>query len=331
MAKLKIALVAGGPSSEHEISIASSKNILKYLDVKKFDVTLALISPSNKWGFGKNFEDTKPTLGLDEGIKQLIAMKPGLVFNGLHGAFGEDGTLQKILEDANIRFTGSGSKASASAMNKIVSQSVVRSHGLKTIDTLDFEDKDWAQNSEEIMKSALKLGLPLVVKPADGGSSIGVFLNQEESDLRTNIESALKFSKHIAVQPFIKGQEFTCGVIEIDGIVRALEITEMVVDGDKLFDFDSKYKTSDTTRVTPANIPQALEDKIKSQAVAVHTAHGCKQYSRTDFLVKDGEVYFLELNTLPGMTNTSLFPRQAEAVGIEFPELLELIIEGSLR
>ena len=331
MAKLKIALVAGGPSSEHEISIASSKNILKYLDTKKYDVTLVLISLSNKWGFGKNFEDTNPTLALEEGIKQLKALKPGLVFNGLHGAFGEDGTLQAILEDANIRFTGSGSKASSSAMNKIVSQAIVRSHGLKTIDTLDFEDKDWAQNSEEIIKSALKLGLPLVVKPADGGSSIGVFLNQQESDLRTNIESALKFSKHIAVQPFIKGQEFTCGVLEIDGVPRALEITEMQVKGDKLFDFDSKYKVSDTTRVTPANIPQALTDKIKSQAVAIHTAHGCKDYSRTDFLVKDSEVYFLELNTLPGMTDTSLFPQQAKTIGIKSPELLELIIAGSLR
>ncbi len=331
MAKLKVSLVAGGPSSEHEISIASSKNILKYLDTKKYDVTLVLISLSNKWGFGKNFEDTEPTLDFEEGIKRLKAMKPELVFNGLHGAFGEDGGLQVILEDAGIRFTGSGSKASASAMDKIVSQAIVSSQGLKTIETLDFWDKDWAQNSEAIMLSALQLGLPLVVKPADGGSSIGVYLNQKESELRTNIESSLKFSKYIAVQPFISGREFTCGVLEIDGIPQALEITEMVVKGDKLFDFDSKYKVSDTTRVTPANIPQALTDKIKSQAVAIHSAHGCKHYSRTDFLVKDNELYFLELNTLPGMTDTSLFPYQAKTVGIKSAKLIELIIAGSLR
>ena len=331
MKKLKVALLAGGPSPEHEVSVASCRKILSNLDKKKFDVTVVMISRENMWDFGDSFENLNKEYDLFGGMKKLQEMQPDIVFNGLHGEFGEDGTVQALLEKIELKFTGSGSKASVRAMDKVISQDIMDDYGIKVIPTVDFWRDDWNINKQEIITSAKKLGSKLIIKPADGGSSLGIYLNEDHNSLLEDIEKSLKHSQHIMIQPFLNGREFSCGVLEFDGAPKPLEITEIITKNSQFFDYESKYEDESTIEVTPAKISKKLTDEMKKSALKSHIAHGCDDYSRTDFLLIENDVYFLELNTLPGMTDTSLLPQQAKSMGIEFPKLLEMIIDAGLK
>ena len=329
--KIKIALLAGGPSSEHEVSLASAKNILSNLDKAKYQVTLVLISRDNKWGFGSEFDSIETTMNLDEGIQELKSLAPDLVFIGLHGTFGEDGTLQSLLENNNLKFTGSGSQASSKAFNKLASQQIVQQLGIRTIKTIDFSKQDWHSDPEKILNIARDLGGSLIVKPVEGGSSLGIVLNKDRHSLPKDIEESFKYSDHIMIQPFIKGREFSCGVLEKNGVPEALEVTEIIPINQDFFNYESKYNSESSQEITPANIDRSIYDQIKSSSVASHKAHGCSGYSRTDFLLSDGDIYFMEINTLPGMTTASLVPQEAKAMGINFSDLLDNIINESLH
>jgi D-alanine-D-alanine ligase len=330
-AKIKIALLAGGPSTEHEVSLASAKNILSNLDKSKYEVTLVLISKDNLWGFGKDFDSIDTPFALDDGISKLKSIQPELVFIGLHGTFGEDGTLQALLEKVKLKFTGSGSKASSMAFNKLVSQKIVKDEGFKIIDTIDFTRSDWVDNPERILTSAQHLKVPLIVKPVEGGSSLGIFLNKDYHDLSRDIEASFEFSNHLMIQPFIDGREFSCGVIEQEGKPRALEVTEIFPVNQDFFNYESKYTPGSSQEITPASINEAMTNRMKSSTITIHKAHGCSGYSRTDFLLKGKDIYFIEINTLPGMTQTSLLPQEANAMGIKFSELLDIIIKEGLK
>ena len=329
--RLKIALLAGGPSSEHEVSLASSKNILLSLDKAKYDITLVLISKDNKWGFGSEFETIEATMNLDDGIEELKTLSPDLVFIGLHGTFGEDGTLQSLLEKNNLKFTGSGSQASSRAFNKLTSQHIMQEQGIRTIATLDFTKKDWDYSSEQILNKSQALEGNLIVKPVEGGSSLGIFLNKNRQSLHKDIDGSFKYSDHIMIQPFIEGREFSCGVLEKNNIPEALEVTEIIPINQDFFNYESKYSAGSSQEITPAKIDKNISDQIKSSSIAAHKAHGCNGYSRTDFLLSNEDIYFLEINTLPGMTTASLLPQEASAMGIKFSELLDSIISESLR
>ncbi len=331
MKRLKVALLSGGPSPEHEVSVASCRKILANLDKKKFDVTVVMISRENMWDFGDSFENLNKEYDLFEGLKKLQEMKPDIVFNGLHGEFGEDGTIQALLEKIDVKFTGSGSKASARAMDKVISQDIMDDYGIRVIPTVDLWKDDWNINSDKIISAAKKLGNKLIIKPADGGSSLGIYLNEDPKMLSDDIEKSLKHSDHVMIQPFMIGREFSCGVLEFDSVPRPLEITEIITKNSQFFDYESKYEDESTIEVTPAKISKKLTEEIKKSALKSHIAHGCDDYSRADFLLIDDDIYFLELNTLPGMTEKSLLPQQAESMGIKYSRLLEIIIAAGLK
>lgn len=331
MKKLKVALLAGGPSPEHEVSVASCRKILEYLDKKKFDVTVVMISLENMWDFGTSFDNINKEFDLPGGLKKLQEINPDIVFNGLHGEFGEDGTIQALLEKLEIKFTGSGSHASSRAMDKVISQDIMDDYGIKVISTVDCWKQEWDTSKDAIVKKVKRLGEKLIIKPADGGSSLGIYLNEDPRLLVEDIEKSFEHSEHIMVQPFLKAREFSCGVLEFDGTPKPLEVTEIITKNSQFFDYEAKYEDASTIEVTPANISKKLTNQIKSQALKAHISHGCDDYSRADFLLIDDEVYFLELNTLPGMTESSLLPQQAKSMGIEFPKLLEMIIDAGLK
>ncbi len=331
MAKSRVVIIGGGPSGEHEVSLSSSRQMLSSLDVNHYEVSAVLISKQNKWGFGEELDSIKPVLSLLDGLKQLQNIRPDIVLIGLHGNFGEDGKLQAFLESLNIPFTGSGSFASSLAMDKVVSQELMHAHGLEIIKTVDFWRDDWDINHGQILDLCATLGKGIMVKPADGGSSVGICKNLDRTSLAKDIEETFKHTEHIMVQPCVVGREFSCGVIEQNGQLNALPATEIIPKNSDFFDYEAKYQPGASDEITPAQIEPELMLKIQEASAKAHLAHGCQGYSRTDFILSGDNLFVLELNTLPGMTETSLLPQQAKAAGISFSELLDIIISAGLQ
>ena len=298
MKKLRVLILGGGPSSEHEISLKTAEMVHKHLDRKKYEPTLASISRKGRW------EVPIPK------IKSVA----DVVFIAMHGEFGEDGTVQKILKDMELPYTGSGFKASALGMDKIKSRQIFKSIGLAVPEFTD--------------------SFPAAVKPADRGSSVGVSIVKKREDLKEAIEKAKKYSKNVIVEEFIDGTELTCGVLD-DGKnnLTPLLPTEIVPKMGDFFDYASKYRESGSEEITPARVPPKILKECQDIALRAHVAVGCSGFSRTDMIwnKNKGKIYILEINTIPGLTQQSLLPKAAEASGIPFPKLLDRIIKSALR
>jgi len=296
----------GGPSAEHEISLKTGAMVLKNLERGKYSTFPFLIAKNGKWPM----------------TPKALKKKCDMVFIAMHGEFGEDGTVQAILEKSKIPYTGSGVKASRLGMDKVKSFKIFARAGLNV------PDYEVLKNN----KGKIKINLPLVVKPADRGSSVGLSIVQNPKKILAALKLAFKFSRVAIVQKYIRGRELTCGVLEINGRPRALPVTEIIPLRRVFFDYYSKYTKGASDEITPANLPKNIARKIQKAALLTHKAIGASGYSRSDFILgNDGDLYILEINTLPGMTATSLVPQAAQAVGIPFPKLLDLIIESALK
>ena len=307
--KKKIAVLMGGPSSEHEVSLWSGKMVVKHLDKRTYQVEPIVITKNNEWPI-------KP--------KDLDC---DVAFIAMHGEYGEDGRVQSLLQKHNIPYTGSDHKASKLAMDKARASKVLEKTGLTSPAFVTFKKG----NMKVSWNNLLKLGLPVVVKPVDLGSSVGTNIVRTIGKLAPAINDALQHSDRVMIQRYIKGREFTCGVVEQKGQVAALPPTEIITKKQKFSDFKAKYTPGASKEITPPNLPKELIDLIQEKAVLAHQSLGCSSYSRVDFLMdKDNRVYFLEVNTLPGLTKTSLLPQAAKKAGIDFPKLLDIII-GNAR
>lgn len=303
--KLRIAVLLGGPSAEYEVSLKTGKMVAENLDPERYTAQTILISKRGKWPIS------------------LATLKDNfdLAFIAMHGEYGEDGTIQAVLEHAKIPFTGSGSHASKLGMDKAASARVFAKAGLAV-------PQGW-----RIKNRAVRFGkYPIVIKPADLGSSVGVSIVKTVNELLLAIELAFKHSKSVLAQQFIAGREFTCGVLEIDAKLRALPPTEIIPKASSFFDFAAKYTAGASQEITPPNLPPAKIKRLQQIALKAHKALGCRGFSRTDIIMdKTGKMFVLEINTIPGMTSTSLLPQQAAAAGISFPELLDIIVRGAMR
>lgn len=289
----------GGPSSEYEVSLKTGRMILKSLDKKRYFVKSVLISKQGKWPI-------KP---------EFLKKNFDLVFIAMHGEYGEDGTVQKILERFKIPYTGSDSRASKLGMDKLKAAEIFKKAGLKVPAEADLKH------------------FPVVIKPSDRGSSVGVSVVNSLEEMPAAIEEALKHSDCLVIQEFIRGRELTCGVLEINGRLIALPPTEIMPKGSRFFDFHAKYRQGASLEITPARLPAALLRRVQLTALKAHKAIGAKGFSRVDMILSDKpspKIYVLEINTIPGMTKTSLLPQQAKAMGISFPKLLDIIIDGVL-
>ena len=302
--RLRVAVLMGGPSAEHEISLLTGKNVLKNLDRKKYQAQAVVVSKKGLWPFP---------------VKQL-RKKFDLVFIAMHGEYGEDGTIQKILDKEKASYTGSDSKASRLGMDKEKSLKLFEKAGLPV--------PYYTTNPKEFQK----VGLPMVVKPLDRGSSVGVSIARNIYEVAPAIKLARQYSAKMLVQKFIAGREYTCGVIEQQGNVMPLLPIEIIPKVSSFFNYQAKYSHGGSQELCP---PPSLKQKqiaqLQQLAVKAHQTIGGRGYSRTDFiLADDGRFYVLEINTLPGLTEASLVPKAAKAVGINFPELLDIIIQSSL-
>lgn len=319
--KLKIGVLMGGPSSEHEVSLATGKNVFDNLDRTKYQPVVIKLSKNNMW-----FVNGRLT-NMAKALKSC-----DLIFNALHGTFGEDGRVQALMEYYGARYTGSGLTASALAMDKLRSREIFKLAGFCVPKTLKIKRDENYQARLNLFVNKITQ-LPVVVKPCSNGSSIGVKIVPDEKKLTKAVEETFKLDKKVLIEEFVKGREVTCGVLEsFDGQeVGALPVTEISpLKKNKFFNYDAKYKSGHCQEVTPAQIDEATREKVQRIAVRAHQLLGCRGYSRTDMILKNDSIYVLETNTLPGMTNTSLVPQAAKAAGLTFSQLLEKVIVSSL-
>lgn len=303
--KLKVGVVFGGPSSEHEVSLKTGNQVLHSLDQKKWIPIAIKIPKKGHW--------------LLPFIKKV--KKVDVVFLALHGQFGEDGKVQAILETLRIPYTGSGVSASSIAMDKILTYRYLESTRLRT-------PKYQILNSK---KDFIKTHFPFVVKPSTAGSSVGICIIKNKREVAGALKAAFKESDHVLIEEYIKGTEYTCGVLgNNDKEIKALPIIEIRPAG-SFFDYTSKYFDKRTREICPAPIPKRLEKEIKKISLTAHTKIGCRGLTRSDFIVKNGKVYFLEINTIPGQTKESLCPKMARALGWSMAEFFDKQIELALK
>ena len=299
----KVGVLMGGPSSEREISLKSGKAVLAALSESSVNAVGIDIITDNE----------------QENIKLLKSYDLDCVFIALHGRFGEDGTIQAILEKMNLTFTGSGVQASRLAMDKIGSLEIFKKQGLYTPKFLSLERSTYNKSND--FKN--ELGLPLVIKPANHGSSIGLSIVESITDIAPSIDLAFQFDRRVILQEYIKGRELTVGVLD----ELALPIIE-IIPGNKFFDFQAKYQAGLTEYIIPAQLDDRIGLIVQKAALIAHKALGCFGCSRTDIILsQDNLLYLLEINTIPGMTSTSLLPKAAKTVGIGFDKLCLKLLE----
>ncbi len=328
--KRKIAVLMGGPSSEHEVSVKSGLQVLKHLDHKKYEALPVLIDRRGFWLFNGARE-----MPMSEPEALLALKKRGVdvAFLALHGEYGEDGYVQHLLRNAGIIFTGSSSHQSALAMHKILSARRFSDVGLKTPEFLEIKKRDFTKKPMEVLKLIYNtLGRRIVIKPVNLGSSVGVTVleikNNDLAPLEEAISKAFGAGRQVMAQTAIKGREVTCGVMDIKGHVEALLPTEIIPLKSNFFDFKAKYEGHSKEVTPPENMSFRMIKKIEETAIKAHQALGLKGISRTDMMIgPGGQLYVLEVNTIPGMTEASLFPQAAKACGISFTKLLDLIVE----
>lgn len=316
--KLEVLVIGGGLSSEHEVSLATSRMIIKNLDAAKYDAHLVIIGKDGKWKFGKE----RP-VDIGAAITKIGKAKFDFAFIALHGIFGEDGRMQALLEWLGLPYSGAGVMSSALAMDKQMTNVIYAAIGLRVPPYIVLDKKE---------KSLRNISFPAVVKPVDGGSSVGVSIVKTKKEMSVAIVKALKEGRRVMVQKYIKGKEITCGIVE-DGRGRpfALPPTEIIPRSAAFFDYHAKYAAGGSLEITPAGISVPQTKEIQKLAMRAHCALGCRGMSRSDFILSGGKFYILETNTIPGMTEASLLPKAATTAGISFPQLLDMIITAGFR
>ena len=319
----RVGVLLGGPSSEHEISILSGLNVARALkDHAHYEAVPIFITQNGAWLFGENREWLLPT----EAIARI-----DIIFNALHGEYGEDGTVQQILEYHGIPYTGSTALASAVAMNKEMAAQIFLREGLRVPKSVVLGPANMDTRSILALSSP-----PWIIKPRSRGSSVGVSKVATHADIPAALQKAFATDSHVIAQEYIPGREITCGVLEdFDGKkVAALAPIEIVPPEDaEFFDYQVKYNGK-TQEICPAEFYGAMLAKIQETALRAHEALGLRHYSRTDMIIKSSEktrrapeIYVLEVNSLPGLTAESLLPRAARHAGLEFPALIEHLLQ----
>ncbi len=325
----------GGPSSEYSVSLSSGTGIVRALDARKYAVHPALIGKDGEWAWSDKpltpYQSQNFSVNFFADMKKklhpsLEELKPmDIAFIALHGRFGEDGHIQAMLDYAGIPYTGSGLLSSALAMDKIKSKEIYRVNGIPTADFRVWQKENF---SKELIEEAFEnLGSPLVIKDPLGGSSLDMGFAKSVEEASELCKRLFEKSGKLLAEQFIAGAEASCGYIEG---CEPLPPTEVRMTTREYFDFDAKYNGA-VLEITPAEFPTDLTKEIQDVVRKAHYALDCEVYSRTDVRIdKDGKLFVLETNTLPGMTPTSFLPQQAKHIGMDYPALAEALLEKSL-
>ena len=336
MSKSKVAIICGGKSSEHEISCVSANGILNSIDRNLFEPVLIGITKSGKWLLlpdDTNFAiingalPTVPESGVEISITSQGLFSGGkaltidVAFPILHGTYGEDGTIQGLFEMIAISYVGSGVLASAVSMDKSYAKPIFAAAGLKVAPGIVVTSKDFELPSN--------LTFPLFVKPARSGSSRGTTKVKQKSELAAAVINALEFDTKVIIEQGVAGKEIECAVLQADAKVTVSQVGQIVLsDKFEFYDFQAKYLDDSMQLVVPADLPAGVEAKIQQAALAAFKAAGCEGLARIDFFYSDqGEIIINEINTMPGFTPTSVYPKLIEKSGVSYQQLITKLIQ----
>ncbi|AXH51876.1 D-alanine--D-alanine ligase [Clostridium perfringens] len=298
---MKVGIIMGGISSEREVSLASGESIFNHIDKEKYEVIKIIIN--NK--------------------RDILEKVKGLDFAllALHGKFGEDGTVQAFLDIMDIPYSGCGALSSSLCMDKNLSKKVLKAENIRTakwITVKSIEEIDYEKIEE--------IGYPVFVKPNNGGSSVATFKVYKKEDIKDAVMEGLKYDEEVIIESFVKGREITCPIFNGE-LFPILEIKSKA----DFYDYKQKYAANGAEHL-PVQLEKSLYDEVKEMALKTFEVLKCEVYARVDMIIsEEGVPYILEVNTLPGMTATSLFPQSAESIGISYSKFIDLIIETSLN
>jgi len=329
--KPKVALLVGGTSPEREVSKMSGKGVLQALKAVQYptkiiDPAYGLNQPKDEDKFFSEKDFTKiSNRNCIDAINSNLFDDIDIVFSAMHGKLAEDGAIQSLLELRGLKYTGSKVLASALAMDKEMSKVVMKQAGVQTADWISVTNQNFDDESI-INQIKNKFGFPCIIKPNDQGSTVGLTLVTKESEINDAIRLALKFSSKALVEKYVPGRELTVAIL----LSEALPVLE-IVPKSGMYDYKHKYTSGMSEYIVPANIPDDVAKQAQQQALTAFHSIGCEGYSRVDFrLDNNNDLFCLEVNTLPGMTATSLVPKAAKAAGISFEELIKKIIQQAL-
>ena len=303
-----IAVVMGGTSSEREVSLSSGKAILAALKNKGYNAKAIDLEP-------KNF------------YEQLKEINADIVFNALHGEYGEDGKIQGFLDMIDMPYTGSDVEACALSMDKVISKKLFAASGIPVSPGISLKK---GADLEKQIKQVEEFALPVFIKPSKQGSTIGCGLVTQKEDIEKILKEAFKYDEEVLVERYIKGREFTAAVMLDGSDVKALPVIEIIPHSGS-YDYHSKYTPGSTTYVVPAEIDDETSALMQKYAKEIFVLFGLKGVARVDYMADESGIYALEVNTVPGMTSTSLVPKAAQAVGISFEDLCEKILLSSIK
>jgi D-alanine-D-alanine ligase len=325
--KKNIAIITGGDSSEVVISLKSAAQVRKHIDPDKYDAYLVYIREEN-WHV-KTGQDDKTEIPVDKNHFSFKMegreIRFDYAFISMHGPPGEDGKLQAYFDLLGIPYSSSGMLSLALTFNKFACKNVLSQAGIRSAEAfLIRKSMEW--DAETIIK---KTGLPCFIKPNSGGSSFGVSRVNKAEDLEAAVQVALEEDEEVLVESFIPGREFTCGALRTGGREFTFPVTE-VRTKNEFFDYEAKYTKGMSEEITPAPIPDELSRKCQAMTAKIYDVLDCKGLVRIDFIIHEGEPYFLEVNGIPGMSEMSIIPIQLRYLGHTEKEIYNLIIENSI-
>lgn len=343
-----VLVLFGGASSEHDVSTVSASSVLKHIPSDKYTVTMMGITKEGQWYLYEGDIDLLPEdkwldsgaitpafVSPDRSIHGITVLRDGgyenirvdIAFPVLHGRNGEDGTIQGLFQLAGIPFVGCDMVSSAVSMDKIFTNTVADASGVPQAAWDSLTEYEYRTGAKTLDDVAAKLGYPIFVKPANAGSSVGITKAHDRDELQAAMELALRHDTRILFEEFIDGFEVECSILGNDELENG--VVGQIIPANEFYDFDAKYDNADSTLHIPALIPEEKRDEVAEAARKVFKALGCTGFSRVDFFVSrtDGRVLFNEINTIPGFTNISMYPKMMEAAGVPYAELCDRLLQ----
>lgn len=348
--KPRVAIIAGGKSGEHEVSLQSARSVLAALDRDKYDVVVVGVTKEGRWVASDDAlemleagrEPAQPATDgalVRQGRRELVpgtAERPfpqvDVVFPVMHGTYGEDGTVQGLLELADLPYVGAGVLGSALGLDKVTQKNVLAANGLPVVPYQVVLRSRWQRDREGVLREVLaQLSLPLFVKPSSGGSSVGCSKAHNVAELAAGLDLAARFDRKLLVETAVNAREIECSVLGNDEPIAS--VLGEVVPGNEFYDYRAKYIDDNSTLCIPAALDQELAGRIRDMAVRAFVAIDCAGMARVDFFLDrdTGAVYVNELNTIPGFTQISMYPKLWEASGLPYPQLIDRLIELALE
>jgi D-alanine-D-alanine ligase len=353
MKKMTVALLFGGKSGEHEVSLQSAGSILKAMDHSRYNVVPIGITREGEWKAGPSFTKADFPVTLESGNTLFIPTRPSahftlqilssdrtfgaplqfdVVFPALHGTYGEDGTLQGLLEMGNIPYVGAGVLGSALGMDKDVTKRLLRDAGLPVVKFMTILDFEWHTRQADLFTMIeSSIGFPCFVKPVNAGSSVGISKVRSLEELRPAIDLAVQYDRKVIIEEGIDAREIECSVLGNDEPLASLP--GEIIPANEFYDYNAKYINEGSRLLIPASLTESETRTIRDYAVKTFLVTECAGMARVDFFIQkhSGMIYLNEINTIPGFTSISMYPKLWEATGVGYPELIDKLIQLAIE